>query len=187
MIGFLFYAYYMNTDSQSICGVGAGRVDSGQTDYLGMKDTSAATNGNSHSVNFWGLECWWGGFGEALDDVVYSSVSASNQSVYLIGEDETRTLIGNVQTPGVTYYTYIKKLQIGEMMSLLPIEGSGTASTYYCDERITIKTSSATEYMSSRNADIYEETSTESGISFLRLSGSSRQTRLCYRGDYIIE
>lgn len=187
MIGFLFYAYYMNTDSQSICGVGVGRVDSGQTDYLGMTDTSSETNGNSHSVNFWGLESWWGGHSEDFDDVVYSSANKTLQPVYLINEDETRTLIGNVSVPSTTYYTYIKRLQIGEAMSLLPIEGSGTSSTYYCDERRTVKTSSSTEYTPSRCSHIYRETSTESGISYLDLAGGSRKTRLCYRGDYIIE
>lgn len=187
IMGFLFYAYYMNTDSQSICGVGVGRVDSGQTDYLGMTDTSSETNGNSHSVNFWGLESWWGGYSEDFDDVVYSSANKTLQPVYLINEDETRTLIGNVSVPSTTYYTYIKMLQIGEAMSLLPIEGSGTSSTYYCDERRVVKTSSSTEYTPSRCSYIYRETSTESGISYLDLAGGSRKTRLCYRGDYIIE
>lgn len=49
----LFYAWYGNTNAGAICGIGtnSGEKETGQTDSLGMTDTTAE-NGNSMSINF---------------------------------------------------------------------------------------------------------------------------------------
>lgn len=179
-MGFLFYAYYMNTDSQSICGVGAGRVDSGQTDYLGMTDTYSETNGNSHSVNFWGLEGWWGGYSENIDDI--ECESSSSHPIYLINEDDTKELIGNLRG---TNLSYIKKINIGENLSMIPSSSGGSESTYFCDMMMKITSSSPSMYNTSRGA--HDSQGSASGISYFHSFSSGIVSRLCYRGDYIIE
>lgn len=62
VLGCLFYAMYGNTNSQAICGSGTDSYTKicGETNSLGMNDTKAETNGNTMSINFWGLENWWG-------------------------------------------------------------------------------------------------------------------------------
>ena len=62
IMAFLFYAWYGKTNSQAVCGSGTGSYgkSTGQTDALGMDDTVAGGNGDSGSINFWGLENWWG-------------------------------------------------------------------------------------------------------------------------------
>lgn len=61
MMCFLFYALYGNTNCQAICGSGTSSYtkSTGATNSLGMEDTTTS-NGNSMSINFWGLENWWG-------------------------------------------------------------------------------------------------------------------------------
>lgn len=71
---FLFYALYGNTNCQAICGSGTSSYDksTGATNSLGMEDTTSS-NGNSMSINFWGLENWWGNKYEFVDNVVLNS------------------------------------------------------------------------------------------------------------------
>lgn len=72
MMAMLFYARYGNTNCQSIIGSGTNSFEkrTGQTDALGMTDTVAGGNGDSGSINFWGLENWWGNKYEWIDNVV---------------------------------------------------------------------------------------------------------------------
>lgn len=93
LFAFLFYGYYSSLGSQQICGYGTKNyVDgnyyqkiTGSTDELGMTDTNS-TNGSGASspntdqimagtgpdiktVNFWGLESYWGDTKELLSDL----------------------------------------------------------------------------------------------------------------------
>mgnify|MGYP003507011109 CR=1 FL=1 len=70
-MGILFYAYYGNTNSQSICGSGSNSSakTTGYNDFLGMRDTSIPGGGNVYSINFWGLENWWGDLYEYIDNL----------------------------------------------------------------------------------------------------------------------
>lgn len=68
----LFIAQYGSYDSQEKIGSGTSSFNKecGQTDVLGMRDTRGSSpivgindngaDGNSQSINFWGLENWWG-------------------------------------------------------------------------------------------------------------------------------
>lgn len=93
LFAYLFYGYYSSLDCQKICGYGTINVVSnkyypkrtGLTDELSMTDTTSDTgNGASSpnsdqikagygddikSVNFWGLENYWGDLGEWLYDI----------------------------------------------------------------------------------------------------------------------
>lgn len=70
VMGCLYYAMYGNTDCQSSIGKGTNSYtkSTGQTDSLGMTDTVAGGNGDSQSINFWGLENWWGNKYEWVHD-----------------------------------------------------------------------------------------------------------------------
>lgn len=93
LFAFLFYGYYSSLGSQQICGYGTKNyIDSnvypkitGSTDELNMTDTDS-TNGTGpdnpneeqiiagigpdiKTVNFWGLESYWGDTSERLSDL----------------------------------------------------------------------------------------------------------------------
>lgn len=98
----LFYGYYGSLNSQQICGYGTynffdGRYNpklTGLTDELGMTDTTSITgNGNSSpnneqivagygdnikSINFWGLENYWGDIFECISNIHIMEAFRSN-------------------------------------------------------------------------------------------------------------
>lgn len=125
MIAFLFYAMYGNTDSQAICGAGSderGKM-TGQTNSLGMTDTVAGGNGDSGSINFWGLENWWGDICEFVDNV------STYRYTFKITEDDGSTR--GVQSVAAT--GWIKKIHVGENLDIVPIELGATTETGFCD------------------------------------------------------
>ena len=125
IMAFLFYAMYGNTDSQGICGAGTSEQGktTGQTDSLGMVDTVAGGNGDSGSINFWGLENWWGDIYEWVDNV------SINEHVWKITEDDGSTR--DVQAG--TSSGYISKVSVGENLDMVPIAVDAISQTGFCD------------------------------------------------------
>lgn len=129
IMAFLFYALYGNTNAQAICGYGTDTYPktAGATNTLGMTDTTTA-NGNSMSINYWGLENWWGDIAELEDNVI------RNQNTWIITEDDgtTRTVTGFAGN-GAWYYP--KKIIIGDNLDTImkPGSSSGSNSVGYCD------------------------------------------------------
>lgn len=175
IMAFLFYAEYLNTNSQAICGAGtSAQKNTGQTDLLGMEDTSALTNGNSQSINFFGLENWWGNRAEWFDNVIVQSAT-----VWDITENsETRAIsVGNSDG-------FISKISVGVLLDAAPLAVGATASTSF------------TDYYDAGNAGhpiirSYYTHDSLGGISFLDASvdGSEKtwiSSRLAYRGEYVI-
>ena len=132
VMGCLYYAMYGNTDCQSSIGKGTDAYDkkTGQTNSLGMTDTVAGGNGDSQSINFWGLENWWGNKYEWVHDYnnPANSLSATvNDPV----DGGTRSL------PVFDYGGYYpKKMKFGRYLDLIattddPKNGSDTVG--YCD------------------------------------------------------
>lgn len=126
MLAFLFYAMYGNTNSQAICGFGSydSPKTTGQTDLLGMTDTVAGGNGDSGSINFWGLENWWCDIFEWVDNV-----SVSSSRVWTITEDDGSTR--RVQAGSSD--GYISKVSVGENLDMVPIAVGATIQTGFCD------------------------------------------------------
>lgn len=103
LFAFLFYGYYSSLGSQQICGYGTKNYANGNnyqkitgsTDELGMTDTDTTTGNGASSpneeqiiagigpdiktINFWGLESYWGDTEELLSDLKIM------QSVYEYG------------------------------------------------------------------------------------------------------
>lgn len=132
VLGCLYYAMYGNTNCQAEIGAGTNNYEknTGQTDSLGMADTKASTNGNTMSINFWGLENWWGNKYEWLDDVVADGPT-QKITVYNPETKGTREL---ASVPYTGYY--VKKMKFGKHLDLIPCTNdskNGSDSTGYCD------------------------------------------------------
>lgn len=149
IMAFLFYALYGNTNSQEICGYGTDNYPktAGGTNFLGMTDTTSA-NGNSMSINFWGLENWWGDLFEFEDNAIV------NSGTWSITEDDgtTRQVEGFI---GNESWCYPQKLVIGENLDIImkPHSMSGSSSTGYCDG----------QYLNGYNNRVVQRSGTMSG------------------------
>ena len=120
----LYYAMYGNTNCQASIGSGTGSDNkpTGVTDALGMTDTVAGGNGDSNSINYWGLENWWGNKYEFVDNVIF-------HNGWKITEDDN-----SVRTvPNVEGANFPNKLRLGEHLDMVPTAYTGTATTGYCD------------------------------------------------------
>ncbi|MBR4299832.1 MAG: hypothetical protein IKT59_08990 [Bacteroidales bacterium] len=180
MMAFLFYAMYGNTNCQAIVGSGTS-VDSkptGQTDLLGMEDTSANTNGNSQSINFWGLENWWGNKFEIVDNITYAS------KTYYITEDDG--VIRDVYSGLSNGSIWPKKLKIGEYLDCVPTLGGGSATTGYCDTCSPTDSGSTVYYL--RRS--YPREITGCGVVAFNTASSATSnggSRLAFKGSIIEE
>ena len=178
IMGFLFYALYTNTNCQAIVGSGTStsRKTTGATNALSMEDTSASTNGNSQSINFWGLENWWGDAYETICNVVAA------ESTFEITEDD-----GSIRT--ITKHPrggYINRILIGSNLDLICADNlsGGSSTTYFCDHAGVM----ATGDMLRRSYNSNKEDGGVACMSSTTSTWSSENscTRLCYRGDYVI-
>ena len=123
---------YGNTDCQSSIGKGTDAYDkqTGQTNSLGMTYTVAGGNGDSQSINFWGLENWWGNKSEWIHD--YDNPANS------LSATVNDPVNGGTRSLPVFDYTgfYPKKMKFGRYLDLIattddPKNGSYTVG--YCD------------------------------------------------------
>lgn len=128
VLGCLFYAMYGNTNSQAICGAGTSDYNkvTGQTNILGMNDTVASVNGNSQSVNFWGLENWWGNKSELAEGLTSTA------------EHYVETEVPDPFPDRNFYWSYDpiygRHLRFGRYLDLAcDTSDNGGSSIYYCD------------------------------------------------------
>lgn len=182
IMAFLFYAEYGNTNCQALIGTGTSSKSkvTGATDALGMEDTQASTNGNTQSINFWGLENWWGNKYEWLDNVVVNAVSGNG--VWRVTEDDGTTRDVQGVTTGSS--VYVKKLVIGENLDVvIKSTDAATDSTGYCDVHYISTSTSRVVARSYSNSD------TDGGVAYAgaRYDSSGPDTgygsRLAFRGE----
>lgn len=183
MMAFLFYAMYGNTNSQAICGAGTEDVakTTGQTDSLGMVDTVAGGNGDSGSINFWGLENWWGDIREWMDNI---SLDIPN-TLWSITEDDgsVRYIEAEIQ-----YMLNIGKLVIGDNLDAIPIDvvdSDNIEDLGFCDgfdsqARGTINPADRSGYGNYRNCGVVN-------IRAFNTNYYNYGSRLAFRGDIIVE
>ena len=182
IMAFLFYALYGNTNSQEICGYGTNTYPktTGGTNSLGMTDTTS-TNGNSMSINFWGLENWWGDLSEMVDNVI------CNSNTWNITEDDgtTRQVAGFV---GSGSYYYPTKLVIGDYLDTImtPDSASRGDSEGYCDAQflnngisLVVSRSFVGSYSNGGLVCVYQGVSSE--------GGTNDGSRLAFTGNVIEE
>ena len=122
MMAMLFYAYYLTTNCFSICGEGGDSANNsyavGGTNKLGMTDTPKDI-GDVSFMNFWGLESWWGGYYERIDNVMNKVITEDDNS--------TRNFPSDIVTLGNP-----SKLYFGEYIDLLPMDSQGSSTTGFC-------------------------------------------------------
>lgn len=175
IMAFLFYAEYLNTNSQAICGAGTDSYTktNGQTDLLGMEDTSADVNGNVQSINYFGLENWWGNKEEFIDNATFDNAS----SVEIIEDNGSSrlALIGN--TSG-----WVKSLIVSSELDATPYVVGASATSGYCDYFYA----GAEGHILARS---YDALSANGGITHLLgtkidTASLAYTSRLAYRGEY---
>lgn len=127
----LFFMWYGTTNSQEKCGSGTDeyRKSCGRTNNLGMKDTDSETEG---SINFWGLENWWGNKAEYIDNIYsYLEDNTLKSEIWDIEGTKSRILKLSSSQPFSSGYKCI----LGENLDYLPSENSGYSDSHgYCDE-----------------------------------------------------
>lgn len=177
VLGCLFYAMYGNTNSQAICGSGTSsfKKTCGETNSLGMNDTKASTNGNTMSINFWGLENWWGNKYENIEGI--ESTAADTVQILSPDPSSGRTFTWYNTTPYGKHYRFGKYLDLSRDTT-----ESGSDSTYYCDFNYGPKYSARVVRRSGNNAN------TNGGVSIADASldssytDASQGSRLAFRG-----
>ena len=126
MMAMLFYAWYGRMNSQAQCGTGSDTYSRtlGTKDSLGMTDTTSS-NGNADNTKFWGIENWWGGKYEWIDNADVNNLVWTITNV----EDGTTRNAGTA----VGSNGWITKTMLSECMDLIPTSVGGSETTYFCD------------------------------------------------------
>lgn len=131
IMAFLFYALYGNMNCQAICGYGTSSYtkNTGLTNALGMTDTNSV-NGNQSSINFWGLDNWWGNKYEWVDNV---DVNGYDWTIADRNSGLTRTVQGQVSP--VNTWVYPQRMVVGANLDLIPYptQTGGDDHHGFCD------------------------------------------------------
>lgn len=185
VIGCLFYAMYGNTNCQAICGQGTNvfnKVTGADTNSLGMEDTVAGGNGDSGSINFMGLENWWGNKFECVDDFV-NPANTLDEYVNDPVNGGTRLL----EAPA--YSGYPKKMKFGQYLDLIPMESdpkNGSDSQGYCDQQWFANSTNSSTRVVFRS---YYHSYAYGGVAYASAGSTSSNTnsysgsRLAFRGE----
>lgn len=131
VMALLYACYYGNTNGQAVIGAGTSSYPkvTGQTNVDGMQDT---VNENSRSINFWGLENWWGDIYEWIDNLMSAAGSSGNGICTILDYNGTEVRrVSGCATSG----NEIKEMILGESLDLLPktTVSNSSYNTYYCD------------------------------------------------------
>lgn len=182
VMAILFYAQYGHTDSQKKIGVGTASADKvcGVTNTYGMNDTKgdspvaglndAGEDGNTNSINYWGLENWWGNKSEYMDNVTGNGG---------FGTAFITEFNGNTYAIPVFQCNSITKIKFGKKCDIVPL-ASSTASTTtgFCDQFVC----TAAEYQRS-----FYNAYTNGGVAYVGAFSEYPSSRLAFRGKCIIE
>lgn len=136
VINCLFYAMYGTMDFISKCGKGIsyidGQIGAGQSNTLGMKDTTPEDITGKTHVNFWGFEDWCGNYCEFFSDAwTYKKIDDTNHEITLhptnmnfngLNEEMKFNINGDLGTEFVT----IKNMKINKYLNLFPIESQNS-------------------------------------------------------------
>ncbi len=184
IIGTLFYALYGHTNCQLVCGYGTNSVDKimGGTDSLGMTDTvGSGGNGDNGSINFLGLENWWGNKAEWMGNIGFNVNSVDYKYAITEPDGTTREVQGHNTA---NQHTYKRGMWFGENLDLIgrPDSVSGTDSTGYCDSNYHGNKTARVVYRSSANS--YADGGVAYSSAYYASSNTSANigSRLAFRG-----
>ena len=187
VMGCLYYAMYGNTDCQSSIGKGTKSTSktTGQTNSLGMTDTVASINGNSQSINYWGLENWWGNKSEYIHDY--------NNSANSLSATVNDPVNGGTRSLPIFDYGgyYPKKMKFGRYLDLIVAKNdtkNGSAKVGYCDSQQWPKSTNSRPRVVTRSSS---GSGTTGGVAHTYADYTTTQTisnntsRLAFRGSLI--
>ena len=187
VMGCLYYAMYGNTDCQSSIGKGTDSYtkSTGQTDILGMTDTVAGGNGDSQSINFWGLENWWGNKFEWIHDY--------NNPANSLSATVNDPMNGGTRSLPIFDYGgyYPKKMKFGRYLDLIAITDdpkNGSNNVGYCDYQWWPGPTSSGTRVVLRS---YSKSNTNGGVASARARATASDTysyygsRLAFRGSLV--
>lgn len=187
IVGVLYYALYGNTNCQATIGSGTNSYtkNTGLTNSLGMNDSSASATGNSGSINFLGLENWWGNKYEFIDNATFNH-GGTDYKFYIVEDDGSSREVQAHQYTGTFYPTV---MVFGEHLDLVmkPNTTSGTTSTGFCDSQYFSGSSNQVVQRS------YYYSYANGGVAYLNTNNSDSNTnssvgsRLAFRGTIIEE
>lgn len=187
IVGVLYYALYGNTNCQATIGSGTNSYTktTGLTNSLGMNDSSASATGNSGSINFLGLENWWGNKYEFIDNATFNH-GGTDYKFYIVEDDGSSREVQAHQYTGTFYPTV---MVFGEHLDLVmkPNTTSGTTSTGFCDSQYFSGSSNQVVRRSCSHS------SADGGVAYLNTHSSDSYansyfgSRLAFRGTIIEE
>ena len=179
IMAILFYSYYGHTNCQALLGLGpSSATGTGSTNSYGMKD-STDNAGKNYTINFWGLENWWGNCSEFM-----TGISITRETWTVIDDSgNTRTVTGS-SSYGAWYYP--SKWVIGENLDIVPLPGQsgGNATSGYCDGVYVDSDNSARSVSRSRWTN-----QSQGGVGFIGAADHANYaanrigSRLSYTGD----
>lgn len=180
MMAMLFYTWYGTTDSITVCGINNDYNNirkTGETESLGMTDT--VNSGSPMSINFWGLENWWGNNREWIDNVI---VNGDN---WIITEEDGQARTakqGGNSGDGTVRSGFISKMVFGENIDLIWSDSTNaTETTGFCDSYY-IKFSTGRAARRACGGMIYLNTYDTPASKSTECGG-----RLAFRGEIVIE
>lgn len=183
VMALLYYCYWGSESINCQALIGRGTSNSpkttGMTDPLGMTETSAVGSGNTGSINYWGLENWWGDIAEWMDDLITADNGVINILKY------NGTIDRQVSCPNTGSKGCISKFVFGQYADLFPAAYSGNNYTLnFCDYGYV----SGYAYAVANRS--YKDTNYEGGVGHLRILGDSSYvddlgSRLLYNGAVI--
>lgn len=187
VMAILYYAEYGNTNCQATIGSGTDsyQKQTGQTDSLGMADTHAETDGNTMSINFWGLENWWGNKAEWVDNVVVNPSSVNGVWRITDKDGHSRDVQGFASP--TNEWAYPKSVVLGQHLDMVGKTLGGSTSSGLCDGQYLGASTSRVVCRSFGNASAY------GGVAYAVAGYDSSDTnavvgsRLAFAGEIHIE
>ena len=188
MLAFLFWAEYGNTNCQNIIGSGTNSYEkeTGLTDSLGMHDTDVEHTGNTSSINFWGLENWWGNKAEWVDNVIVNPTSANG--VWRITDLDTNVSrdVQGFSTPQ-NEWAYPKSVTLGQHLDMIGKTLGGSTSGSLGDGQYLGRSTSRAVYRSSDSSNAYGGVVYAVAFSDTSYVLAVIGSRLAFRGEIHIE
>ena len=130
MMAFLYYAYYLNTNSQLQCGSGYNSTNKACGQQLSMIDTTSANGNSTKGINFWGLENWWGNNYEWIDN----ASGGSNVFTITTYDGTTGAFGSNRTTTAYNVKGNFARMTVGEYLDASALDSTKASdSTGYCD------------------------------------------------------
>lgn len=192
MVAILFYAIYGHTNCQAKVGSGTSShtKSTGYTDSIGMADTVAGGNGDSNSINFLGLENWWGNKYEFVDNIRYNYTNEVSQPNFSIQEYDGTWRHVQVGSSQASNWKYPVKLRIGNKLDMIPFdvnESSGSTTTGFCDGQYYSTSTNTVVLRSCHYSYAYGGVACLSADYSGSSTGFSCGSRLAFRGNIIEE